>query len=243
MKVAAMDYPAVDRQPTTQTDVIDGGLDRFGLDSRYASRAGALHWRHWIPIRTLSERYRRRVEQHLLQLDAHDRYLRFGATTSDEQISQYVQRLDFKRDEIFGIFNRSLQLVAVAHLAYSAPIRKTNQHEFVEFGVSVLPHARGRGYGNRLFRHAILHARNRHTHTLFIHALTENAAMLNIALRNGASLEYWGPDATAWLRLPTDTVTSHVGSAVESGAAELNYGLRRQVLRVVDWVGRRLGAW
>ena len=200
----------------------------------------SFHWRRWVPIRTLGERHRRRIEAHLLQLDAEDRHLRFGVTTSDEQIRQYVRTLDFKRDEIFGIFNSRVQLVAIAHLAYSAPLRKTNEHEFVEFGVSVLKSARGRGYGNRLFRHAILHARNRHTHTLFIHALTENAAMLKIALKNGAKLEYHGPDATASLRLPADTVSTHVGSAVESGAADLVYGWRRNLLRLSSWLSRTL---
>lgn len=231
--------------PSRPNSSFDGGADRFGLGYNVPRPAGGrrkwLQWRHWVPIRTLSERHRQRVESHLLQLNAADRHLRFGATTTDEQIRQYVRTLDFKRDEIFGIFNRRLQLVAVAHLAYSAPDRKSNEYQFVEFGVSVLEPARGRGYGNRLFRHAILHARNRHTQTLFIHALTENAAMLNIALRNGAELEYHGPDATAWLRLPADTMSTHVGSAVESGAAELNYGIRRQALRVSDWIARSLG--
>ena len=50
-----------------------------------------------------------------------------------------------------------------------------------EFGVSVLPKARRRGFGRRLFEHAMLHARNRGVETMFIHALSENTAMLKIA--------------------------------------------------------------
>ena len=33
---------------------------------------------------------------------------------------QYVQQIDFDRDEVFGIFNRRLRLLAMAHLAYHA---------------------------------------------------------------------------------------------------------------------------
>lgn len=234
-----MDTQTVDTFERSDTD-----LKRFGMPVApeappRADSAWSI-WHHWVPIRTLGERHRRRIEHHLLQLSAEDRRLRFGAITSDDQIHRYAQSLDFQRDEVFGIFNRRLQLVAMAHLAYAAAPQRKDHPAFVEFGVSVLKLGRGRGYGDRLFRHAILHARNRHTETLFIHALTENAAMLKIAMRNGAALEYSGPDAMAWLRLPKDTVSTHVSSALESGAADLNYGLRRQFRRVSEWLARRL---
>ncbi len=71
----------------------------------------------WVPIRSLTSRHRPRVEQHLLALGERDRYLRFGYPATDEQISRYVNGLDFAQDEMLGIFNRRLQLVAMAHLA------------------------------------------------------------------------------------------------------------------------------
>jgi hypothetical protein len=73
----------------------------------------------WVPIRSLAPRHRPRIATHLLQLDEHDRYLRFGYPASDEQIVKYVDALDFERDELFGIFNRRLDLIAMAHLAYA----------------------------------------------------------------------------------------------------------------------------
>ena len=73
----------------------------------------------WVPIRVLSTRHKPRIQKHLLSLDAQDRYLRFGYPATDEQIERYVQGLNFERDEIFGVFNRRLELVAMAHLAYS----------------------------------------------------------------------------------------------------------------------------
>ncbi|MEY4755012.1 MAG: hypothetical protein RJA44_2687, partial [Pseudomonadota bacterium] len=169
-----------------------------GQASGRASRG--LHLWRWVPIRVLKARHRHRIEQHLLGLSERDRYLRFGYQASDERIAAYVRSLDFQRDEIFGIYNRRLQLVAMAHLAYAQPAG--SGPSMTEFAVSVLPYTRGRGYGARLFAHAVMHARNRHIEQLMIHALTENTAMLRIAHNAGAVVEHDGVDSEAWLTLP-----------------------------------------
>ena len=114
----------------------------------------------WVPIRSLCERHRPRILAHLLSLPAADRYLRFGYSASDAQVSHYTDLIDFANDEVFGIFNRRLELLAMAHLAMAAARADRGRSE-AEFGVSVLPKARGRGYGSRLFARAVLHARNR----------------------------------------------------------------------------------
>lgn len=197
-------------------------------------------WR-WVPIRALHERHRQRIEQHLLRLNARDRYLRFGYPASDERIHAYVQSLDFSRDEVFGIFNRRLQLVATAHLAYAeAPGSAPRPAEpMAEFAVSVLQQARSRGYGARLFDHAVMHARNRQTSRLLIHALSENTAMLRIAHSAGATVQRDGVEADAWLALPPETISSQVEELLSTHAAELSYGLRyrwRQLRRAVSSV-------
>src|SRR5512143_293445 len=104
----------------------------------------------WVPIRSLAPRHRDRVADHLLALPEHDRYLRFGHAASDEQIRRYVETLNFERDELLGIFNRRLRLLAMAHLAYP-PEDELAAGASAEFGVSVAANARGRGYGKRLF--------------------------------------------------------------------------------------------
>ena len=179
----------------------------------------------WVPIRPLAARHRDRILAHLLGLPAHDRYLRFGFAASDAQIARYVEQLDFERDELLGIFNRRLQLLAMAHLACVAP--EPGQAEAdAEFGVSVSANARGRGYGSRLFELAALHARNRGVQTLVIHALSENTAMLRIAHNAGAQVVREGSEAQARLRLPADSMASHVEQLVETRAAEWDYRLK-----------------
>ena len=185
----------------------------------------------WVPIRSLGPRHRARIVTHLKALDERDRYLRFGYPATDAQMSKYVDTLDFQHDEVFGIFSRRLELIAMAHLAH--PVSTPAQPQAIsEFGVSVLKRARGRGFGGRLFEHAMLHARNRGVQTLMIHALSENVAMLKIARAAGATVERDGAESEARLKLPPDTFASHVGELVGQQAAELNYRLKVQARRV-----------
>jgi GNAT superfamily N-acetyltransferase len=187
----------------------------------------------WVPIRSLAARHRPRIAAHLIALSAGDRYLRFGHPATDEQIAKYVDTLDFERDEVFGIFNRRLELIAMAHLA-NAPAPAFGRPSEAEFGVSVLSKARGRGFGARLFEHAMLHARNRGVDTLFIHALSENTAMLNIARKAGAVVVREGSESQARLKLPPETIVTRFGELMEEQAAEIDYRLKVQARRVND---------
>lgn len=182
--------------------------------------------RDWVPIRSLGPRHRERIVTHLTSLDVSDRYLRFGYPACNTQISKYVDMLDFEQDEVFGIFNRRLELIAVAHLAHIGIANPSGGPAMSEFGVSVLPRGRRRGFGRRLFEHAALHARNRGIDTLFIQALSENTAMLKIARNAGATVVREGSESDARLRLAPDTLASHVGEIVGRGAAELDYRLK-----------------
>lgn len=176
-----------------------------------------------VPIRSIGPRERDRIAQHLLALKPHDRYLRFGYSASDEQIQRYVDSLDFERDELFGIYNRRLDLIAMAHLA----LAPADQHQgCAEFGVSVAEHARGRGYGARLFERAAVVARNEGIGMLFIHALSENAAMLKIARNAGATVVRSGSESEAHLQLPVATFDSRMSEIALEHYAEVDFQLK-----------------
>lgn len=178
-----------------------------------------------VPIRSLGANHRERIATHLLALQPADRYLRFGYAAQDAQIQRYVEALDFERDEIFGIYNRKLELIAMAHLAYA---KNAGHGSCAEFGVSVLPSARGKGYGARLFERAALHATNDGINMMFIHALSENAAMLKIALDAGARIERDGTESEAYLQLPVSTLDSRVTELIEEQVAQTDYRLKAQ---------------
>ena len=188
-----------------------------------------------VPIRSLGPAYRERIAKHLLALDDADRYLRFGYKASDAQISRYVADLNFERDEIFGIYNRHLELVAMAHVAFATDAQ---HQQCAEFGVSVLKKARGRGYGRRLFERAVIHARNEGVDMMFIHALSENTAMLKIARNAGASVQRDGAESEAFLHLPPANINSRMAALFEHQFAEMDYRIKRQAKLFWDFLAR-----
>ena len=97
--------------------------------------------------------------------------------------------------------------------------------------MSVATRARGRGFGARLFDHAVLRARNRGVDTIVIHALSENAAMLKIVRNAGATIERTGVDAEAHLRLPPEDFASHQAGLVEQQLGELDYQFKHGALQ------------
>lgn len=240
--------PTPPAEPSTDWDY---GLSGFGPDpgpppappaepaSRplAGARAALERLSTWVPIRSLARRHRHRIIDHLLALEPRDRYLRFGYPASDEQIRKYALSIDFARDEVLGIFDRRLRLIALAHLAYAPPLPGgVPERKMAEFGVSVLPQSRGRGLGRRLFDAAGLHARNRGIETLFIHALSENRPMLRIAAAAGAVVERNGSESQAWLRLSPDTVGSQVEQALDRHLGELDFHIKRQAQALSEFV-------
>ena len=190
-----------------------------------------------VPIRSLNSRHRRRIATHIIALPGHDRYLRFGYSATDEQIHKYVDGLNFKRDEIYGIFDRQLKLIAMAHLAILSDPKNPN---CAEFGVSVSADARGKGLGTALLERAILHARSEQINMLFIHALSENAAMLKIARKAGAVVESFGGEVEAHLLLEkqdfADRMESAVKDAVEDSLGEVDFRLKQRALQFWEFL-------
>jgi len=180
----------------------------------------------FVPIRSLGENHLERIIRHLLSLEPHDRYLRFGFMANDEQIKRYAQSLNFARDEIFGIYNRRLELIAMAHLAFTTD---ASFSACAEFGVSVSSQARGRGYGSRLFDRAAMHARNEGVSMLFIHALSENTAMLKIARQAGAMVERSGSESEAHLVLLPATADTRLNELLQEHLAQSNYRVKVQI--------------
>jgi RimJ/RimL family protein N-acetyltransferase len=232
------------------------GLDMLRLPSRERPAAGMERARpvqgpyhalmsdlesvSFVPIRALHERHRARIAAHLRALDEHDRYLRFGYVTSDEQIDSYVAKLDFKRDEIFGIFNRKLTLIAMAHLAYSSDPDNPN---CAEFGVSVAKDARGKRLGTRLFERAITSARAEGVDMLFIHALAENTAMIKIAQRAGALIENFGGETEAFVQLPPANLETRVEDVMEDGIGAVDYRLKLRAKQFSEFLSIARREW
>lgn len=174
-----------------------------------------------IPIRQLSRAERPALHEHFLALGPHDRRLRFGTPLSDHTVHEYVERIDFAHDAVFGIADDELKLLGVAHVARAAG--------HAELGVSVLEGHRGRGIGGALLARAHMHARNWGVHALFMHCLTENAAMMRLARRQNMDIVAEAGEADAWLKLPKADAASHFGAVFAQRVALFDYALKSQL--------------
>ena len=100
----------------------------------------------------------------------------------------------------------------------------------------MLSKSRARGFGARLFERAVMHASNAGVDLLYIHALSENTAMLKIARNAGATLERSGSETDAFLRLPASTLDSRMSEMVEDQLGRTDYQLKLQARNFLDWL-------
>lgn len=147
-----------------------------------------------VPIIHLTHANSEQIITHLLALDENSRRLRFGMDIPDKAVVDYVDKIHWDEDGLYGIYNHQIELVGFTHAARC--------NDMVEFGVSVLPKYRGRGYGTELFIKAALFARNHYINKMFMHCLRENAPMLKIARKYGMRLVTESGEVDAYLEMP-----------------------------------------
>ncbi|MDB5963247.1 MAG: acetyltransferase family protein [Massilia sp.] len=182
-----------------------------------------------VRVKQLGERDRFRMRKHFLSLDKDDRLLRFGTMLPDEQVIAYVDKIDFNRDTIYGVYNRVFKLVAVGHLAFAPKEQLTSspdvtaKEKVAEFGVSVLASARGQGIGSKLFQRAAIHCRNVDVDTLYMQCLSSNQTMMHIAKKAGMTIHRECGEADAYLRLPPPSPGTVMQEALEEQFATIDY--------------------
>ena len=175
-----------------------------------------------VRVKQLEERDRFRMRKHFLSLDRDDRLLRFGTVLPDEQVIAYVDKINFERDTIYGVYNHVFKLVAVGHLAF-APKGQGDNDKSAEFGVSVLASARGQGIGSKLFQRAAIHCRNADVDTLYMQCLSSNQTMMHIAKKAGMEIHREYGEADAYLRLPPPSPSTVMQEALEEQFATIDY--------------------
>ena len=174
-----------------------------------------------IPVSELSPVHRAGLLRHFLELDVHDRRLRFGAAPSDSAVRAYVARIDFSHGAVFGVFDEELKIIGAAHVA------RADEH--AELGVSVLREQRNRGLGGALLMRAALRARNWGVRTLFMHCLRENQTIMHLARKQGMRIVTEQGEANAWLGLPPADASSHFGEVFAQRVALFDYALKAQL--------------
>ena len=206
--------------------------DAFSNPLRKTDDSLAERIRTMVRVKELSERDRRRMLMHFLALGEADRLLRFGTVLPDELITRYVQKMDFARDTVLGVYDSQLRLVGVGHLAFAPrealPLvtSATIKERVAEFGVSVSESARGLGVGSKLFERAAIHCRNGDVDTLYMHCLASNQTMIHIAKKAGMQIHQTYGESDAYLKLMPANPASVLQEAVEEQVASLDYTLK-----------------
>ena len=173
-----------------------------------------------VVTRELTRLERPKLAAHFLALNAEDRRLRFGLPISDASVADYVERIDFGRDVVFGVFDDELNLAGAAHLARA--------EDHAELGVSVLPAHRGRGIGGTLLERAHMHARNWGIGILLMHCLSENAAMMHLARKQGMQIAAASGEADAHLELAPASAASFAKALLAERVGLFDYALKSQ---------------
>ena len=173
-------------------------------------------------VAQLGSHHRDRVLKHLRALSPHDLWLRFGYAVTDEALRLYVRKLHFNRDAIFGIFDEDAELLALGHLGFD----KSTSSNTAEFGVSVLSHARRRGFGLQLLQRAAVHARNRGATCLVMNYVPENDALKQMAESAGMHLVPDVEEPRAYLDLEPPTPVSLMDETFTEMLAAIDLGFR-----------------
>lgn len=195
-----------------------------------------------VRVKELSERDRRRMLMHFLALADSDRLLRFGTILPDALITRYVQKLDFARDTLFGVYDSNLRLIGVGHLAFAprdavpAGADATTKERVAEFGLSVSDTARGMGIGTKLFERAAIHCRNADVDTLYMHCLSSNQTMIRIARKAGMQIRRSYGEADAYLKLLPANMSSVMLEAVQEQVAQFDYAYKANNRAAIKWL-------
>lgn len=173
-----------------------------------------------VHVQRLTESSRSKLREHFLRLEDEDVRLRFGANLQPASIAAYVDRIDFDSDAVLGVYDDDLALIGAAHVAVSA--------DSAELGISVAKGHRGHGIGSALFARAAEFARNRFVRRLYMHCLSENAAMMHIARKSGMTICVDTGEADAFLQLEPGDAASLAGELVGQRLAVFDYALKTQ---------------
>lgn len=173
-----------------------------------------------IHVHRFTEAARPKLLDHFLRLDNEDIRLRFGSPLGSDAIAAYVQGIDFDTDAVFGVYEDELGLAGAAHVAFGT--------DGAELGISVLPGHRSRGIGSALFARAVEHTRNRFVTHMYMHCLSENAAMMHIAKKSGMNICVDTGEADAFLKLEPADQASLSGELMGQRLALFDYALKAQ---------------
>ena len=131
--------------------------------------------------------------------DSDSRQLYFGMGISDSGIDDLVNKIiKNKHDHYFLVAEDRGVWVGTIHIA----IQNVDE---VEFGVMVATGRRKQGIADLMLREAILWARNRGFHSLYMHCLSYNDAIRHLCIKHGLRVKTESDESDVKVPLPAPT--------------------------------------
>lgn len=114
-------------------------------------------------------------------LDEETIYNRFCSQVNQDFIIKYIEKLDFQKDGIFGIFNENNEIIGIGECL----IFQNHQQYDAEVGFVVNPKYQGKGLGNKLMQRIIRFSKIHNAKILQMYCLKTNKKSLHLAKKYG----------------------------------------------------------
>jgi len=159
--------------------------------------------------------------------DTDSRQLYFGMGISDEGIDTLVSKfIREKHNHYFLVAEDRGLWVGTIHIVVQ------NVDE-VEFGVMVATGRRKQGIADTMLQEAIVWARNRGFHSLFMHCLAYNAAIKHLCTKHGLQVKTQFGESDVKMALPAATPIS-IGQEMVNNTRNMYHLLLQRNLQVFE---------
>ena len=157
-----------------------------------------------------------RYRTHLLALDDHSKFLRFGYQIKDEMINLLCDKFEANpgTHKIFVIENDDLDVVGVGHISLES--------QEVELAFSVLKEYQGLGMGSSLMKRCVEWCQNRSIKTGCMVCLSSNKAVRSMARKHGILVDDHG-ETMADIRIPDPDAVSVINEVVDSNLSRFDH--------------------
>lgn len=151
----------------------------------------------YFTLKRLTEINREEVLNHFLRLDSESRSSRFCSSISDENMTNYVNKIDFKNG-IFGLFNENLEIIGLGECVFF----KDKDKLTAEVAFTVEKEYQGNGLGNKLMKRVVQYANSRDVHELQMYCIRTNQAILHLAKKYKLVPQYEGTEISGVVKTP-----------------------------------------
>ena len=179
--------------------------------------------------------YRKLRDHFLNDVVGDDRRLRFGGMVSDEYVLDYID--DPRFTDMWFVVEDKEKIVATCHVAYD------KHNNLAELGLTVSADYRNQKLGQQLFDRGVTWARMMGAESIFMHCLTENHIMQQIARKSGMTVVtfYSADESEASIKVDKNRIAAGFEDVVMENMALYDQAIRNQQWFFTKFLKRIMG--